>query len=114
MWGQDKPYQDGSGSTARTNYTPLYDSEMLDQAIKHWVNILKAAPTSSRWEQAKIDQVATETAISELSRRSDLGITPPPISPIPTAPATPPPPSNRPSVCDITQLATYVPAHVAK
>ena len=80
---------------------------MLDEVIKHWVNILKSAPTSSKWDQAKIDTVATETAISELSRRYDLGISGPLPPPPPLAAARTPP-------CDITQLATFVPAHVKK
>ena len=51
MWGEEsKGLADLSGASKQSTYTPLYDGRMLDDAIKHWVNILKAAPTSSRWE----------------------------------------------------------------
>ncbi len=94
-----RPFTSSSGGSS---YTPLYDSQVLDDAIKHWVQVLKAAPTSSKWEQSKIDTVATETAIAELSRRADLG----PAS-RPTGPA-------HQAGCDLTTLATFVPAHVRK
>ncbi len=72
---------------------------MLDAAIKHWVNILKAAPTSSKWDQSKIDTVATETAIAELTSRANS------TNVLPPAPKL---------GADIASLAMHISAHTQK